>query len=73
MHEGLTKNDKHKKEKIDYFIPLDTKCSEHPKVPVNLFCLDEKELCCSICYFKNLHQGHKVLEVSDEESLKKRI
>ena len=29
------------------------------------------ELCCPICYFKNLHTGHKLLEISDEESLAK--
>ena len=28
-------------------------------------------LCCGICIYKNLHNGHKVLEISDEESLKK--
>ena len=28
-------------------------------------------LCCSLCFFKNLHYGHKVLEICDEESLKK--
>ena len=40
-HENL-KNNNHKKEKIDYFIPIDTKCQVHPKIPINLFCLDEK-------------------------------
>ena len=35
-------NSQHKKEKIDYFIPYDTKCTYHPKVIVNLFCIDEK-------------------------------
>ena len=29
------------------------------------------ELCCSICYFKNYHNGHKMIEINDEESLKK--
>ena len=33
---------KHKKVKIDYYIPIDTRCSEHKNVPLNLFCLDEK-------------------------------
>ena len=32
----------HKKEKIDYFVPIDTKCPEHPDVALNLFCLEEK-------------------------------
>ena len=29
------------------------------------------ELCCALCYFRNLHAGHKVIEITDEESLKK--
>ena len=29
------------------------------------------ELCCAYCYFLNLHNGHKILSVNDEESLKK--
>ena len=32
----------HKKEKIDYFVPMDMKCPEHIQNPVNLFCIDEK-------------------------------
>ena len=40
-HDNLTNNN-HKKEKIDYFIQIDTKCLAHPKNPINLFCLDEK-------------------------------
>ena len=35
-------DNKHKKEKIDFFVPIETKCQAHPKVPINLFCLDEK-------------------------------
>ena len=35
-------NSQHKKESIDYFIPIDLKCPEHNKVPLNLFCIDEK-------------------------------
>ena len=34
-------NNVHKIQKIDYFVPWDTKCPEHPKVPINLFCIDE--------------------------------
>ena len=29
------------------------------------------ELCCSFCFYKNIHCGHKLLEITDEESLKK--
>ena len=28
-------------------------------------------LCCPLCTFKNMHEGHKVLEIDDEDSLKK--
>ena len=31
----------HKKEMIDYFIPIDSKCPSHPKYPNEYFCLDE--------------------------------
>jgi len=32
----------HKKEKIDLFIPIDTKCPEHGGIPMNLFCIEDK-------------------------------
>ena len=35
-------NMKDKKEKIDYYLPIDIRCNEHQNVPLNLFCLDEK-------------------------------
>ena len=35
-------NRDHKKEKIDYFVPIDIKCPEHTKNIINLFCVDEK-------------------------------
>ena len=38
----IKENKNHKKEKIDYFLPIDTRCPEHPKVPLDLFCIDEK-------------------------------
>ena len=28
------------------------------------------ELCCALCYFRNLHQNHKVIEINDQEILK---
>ena len=40
-HEG-TKNKEHKKEKVCYFVPIDTRCPEHEKNAMDLFCLDEK-------------------------------
>ena len=36
------KNKNHKKEKIDYFVPIPLKCTFHPKDRINLFCSDEK-------------------------------
>ena len=80
---GKKANNQHKKEKIDYFNPIDTKCSSHPNHAVDLFCLDEKgkyiykffqltiELCCPFCYYKNLHSGHKLIDIYNEELLKK--
>ena len=32
----------HKKEDINPFISLDIKCPLHPKIPMSLFCLEEK-------------------------------
>lgn len=36
------KNSQHKREDIDPYVPIDIKCPIHPKVPLNLFCLEEK-------------------------------
>lgn len=36
------KRKSHKKEKIDYFIPINMKCKQHNLVPINLFCVDDK-------------------------------
>ena len=38
----IKENSSHKKEKIDLFIPIDTKCPEHEGNSMNLFCIDEK-------------------------------
>ena len=35
-------NSNHKKEKIDFFVPINTICPDHKKSPMNLFCIDEK-------------------------------
>ena len=32
----------HKKQKIDYNVPIDVKCPEHKLVPLNLFCINDK-------------------------------
>ena len=41
IHEKKAKSN-HKKEAIDYFIPIDIKCPDHPGNLMNLFCIDEK-------------------------------
>ena len=41
VHNRKSKSN-HKKDKIDYLVPIDTKCPNHPDVPLNLFCIDEK-------------------------------
>jgi len=38
----LKENSSHRKEKIDLFIPIDTKCPDHEGNLMNLFCIDEK-------------------------------
>ena len=70
VHE-TKKNIEHKKELIDFNVPIDTRCPNHETFPINLFCLEEKELCCAYCYYENLHNGHKVIPIKDEETLKK--
>ena len=35
-------NSSHKKEKLDLFIPLETRCSIHNNNSLDLFCVDEK-------------------------------
>ena len=76
-------NKSHKKDNIDYFVPIDLKCPEHKLHPMDLFCVQDKgnylyiiliyniELCCPYCLFENLHNNHKILKINDEESLKK--
>ena len=32
----------HEKSAINYIIPVETKCQNHPKYPKELFCVDEK-------------------------------
>ena len=41
VHESKN-NKEHKKETIDYNVPIDTRCPDHDTIPINLFCIDEK-------------------------------
>ena len=38
----------HKKENIDFYVPIDIKCPEHKLIPMNLFCIEDK---CNYIYF----------------------
>ena len=38
----VKENKGHKKEAIDYNVPIDTRCPDHDKDAVTLFCIDEK-------------------------------
>jgi len=38
----MPKNSKHKRENIDPYFQIDIKCPDHPKIPMNLFCSNEK-------------------------------
>ena len=42
MIHDIKENSNHKKEQIDNFVPIDTRCPEHQNVPLNLFCIDDK-------------------------------
>ena len=82
---NLTKYKEHKKDIIDAFVPIELKCQKHPTYLNNLFCINEKgknkklfnnifiniEICCLMCHFRELHKGHKLVEITDEEKLKK--
>ena len=39
---SMKENKEHKKEAIDFNVPIDTRCPDHNMVPINLFCIDEK-------------------------------
>ena len=36
------KSGNHKKEKLDFFVPIELRCHNHPKIFINLFCMDDK-------------------------------
>ena len=41
VHE-IKENKDHKKEPIDYNVPIDTRCLDHAEYPAKLFCIEEK-------------------------------
>ena len=79
---NLAKYKGHKKDIIDAFVPIELKCQKHPTNINSLFCTKEKgknktiiifiiEMCCLMCFYKDLHKGHKLIEIFDEEKIKK--
>ena len=42
IHQKKKNINEHKKEKIDFFVPIEIKCQEHPQDRINLFCVDDK-------------------------------
>ena len=46
------KNNNHQKENIDPFIPFDIKCPDHPNIPLNLFCIDDKSKNINLIFLK---------------------
>ena len=42
LHHNNEVFNSHKKEKIDYYVPIDLKCPEHKLYPMGLFCTKEK-------------------------------
>ena len=50
IHEKKNKKD-HQKELVDPFAPIDTKCRDHPLIPITLFCINEKGKSYIYIYF----------------------
>ena len=48
------RNKDHKKEEIDFNVPIDTWCPQHDKNALNLFCLDEKSNIYYIIIYSSL-------------------
>ena len=42
IHDQKKNKDGHKKVQLDPFVPFDLKCPNHPIIPIELFCLEEK-------------------------------
>ena len=53
LHEKEANSD-HKKEDIDPDVSIEIKCPEHPKIPKNLFCVEEKSKIIIYYIFKIL-------------------
>lgn len=55
----------HHTENIPEGITIETMCPLHVDIPLKMFCLDEIKLCCGTCKVKDLHKGHKVVDLEE--------
>ena len=75
-------NSEHNSNSIEFYISLSFRCSEHPTLPMNVFCLKEKskniyiyinynlELFCPLCSFNNEHdKTHNLINICNKLSL----
>ena len=63
IHELMKKD--HKTEVIPKGVWVDAMCPLHKKVPLELLCVDDAELCCAMCDRDQLHKNHKVANLSE--------
>ena len=66
MH-AMTKKKGHKTEAIPEGVIVGAMCPLHNDNPLEMFCVDEVELCCGTCTSrtKDLHKGHNVVKISE--------
>lgn len=64
MH-GIPKLKGHVTEHIPEGVTINAMCPFHKKNALEMFCVDEKKLCCPECVVDKLHNGHKVVKVAE--------
>ena len=62
---GIKSKKGHKTEGIPEGVVVNAMCPIHSDSPLKMFCVDEGKLCCFLCEKEKLHQGHKLVKVSD--------
>ena len=65
FHHGFSKNRGHRVEVIPESVSVNGKCPRHKGVPLDMFCVDEVELCCVECEREGLHKGCTVVKMTD--------
>ena len=61
----MAKKKGHRAEPIPGGVRVEAMCPLHKNKPLNMFCVDEVELCCSACGLLGPHKGHTLVRVSD--------